>query len=162
MCDESRRKTKRETKYDKLMHAVVFARDAFRVKRTAATDEFADFMEQMIQTGDSYAAASSKSQVAALFMPEFLEMLRAQIEDIPGDASHPNRVAARESLEYFYECFPAYLQKRNAKRDKVIERNKIRNSNEFYLIQDYIFELEGKKEGELLAKLYELVDNAEI
>ncbi len=96
------------------------------------------------------------------------EIAAAQLQFL-GDILHPgNRhgderdEAASKSRDVFHREFPEFFAKLVARRDKIIARGKIRNEDEYYLIRDYIDDVEGDPESpELMENLYRLVDDFE-
>lgn len=68
--------------------------------------------------------------------------------------------ALSKSRQVFGREFPDFFAKIKSKREKIIERGRIRSEDEYYLIRDYVDELEGDVEpSDLLITLYGLVDD---
>ena len=68
--------------------------------------------------------------------------------------------ALAASREIFGHEFPDFFAELLAKRDRIIERGKIQNEDEYYLIRNFVDELEGEPDqSKLLNELYGMVDN---
>ena len=96
-----------------------------------------------------------KSEIASSqlqFLREFLHPSNRHGDD--------RDVALAASRQIFGREFPDFFAKLIAKRDRIIERGRIQNRDEYYLIRDFVDELEGEPDkSQLLNTLYEMVDN---
>ena len=118
---------------------------------------FAEFLEKnlnAIKPGAPVHEKARKSEIASgqlQFLQEVLHPANRR-DDETDDALQKSRVIfARE--------FPDFFAKLNARRDKIIERGKIRNEDEYYLIRDFLDEVEGDPDQQqLLDRLYRMVD----
>ena len=121
----------------------------------------ADWITEILETigpGGSALKQARKSEIAA-----------AQLQFL-GDILHPSNRrgntrddALNKSRDVFHREFPEFLVKLSSRRQKIIARGKIRTEDEYYLIRDYIDEVEGEPESRgLLDRLYALVDDFDV
>jgi len=153
--------SKRRTKYDRVLTVLEELVPIWRDNAHATSPLFADRLSEMLVSigpGSDVLKKARKSEIAA-----------GQLQFL-GELLHPSNRhnnekddALNKSREIFGREFPEYFAKIVASREKVIERGKIRSEDEYYLIRDYIDDLEGQPEPpELLKTLYMLVDSFSI
>ena len=150
-------KPARKTRYDRILIVLEEMIPVWRENPHKSSPAFADFLEKnldAIKPGAPVHEKARKSEIAAgqlQFLQEVLHPGNRQ-----GDESDD---AMQKSRAIFGREFPDFFAKLDAKRDKVIERGKIRNEDEYYLIRDYVDEVEGDPDqSQLLEKLYLMVD----
>lgn len=110
---------------------------------------------EAIGPGGYVLEKSRKSEIAAAQLQFLGDLLH------PGNSKNNESDEARKkSREVFQREFPEYFAKLAATREKIIARGRIRNDDEYYLIRDYIDDIEAESESsELLERLYQLADD---
>ncbi len=118
----------------------------------------ADWLAEILESigPDGYVVKKARKSEIATAQLQFLSDILH-----PGNRHGDERdEAASKSRDVFHREFPEHFAKLAARRDKIIARGKIRNEDEYYLVRNYIDDVEGDPESpELLEKLYRLVDD---
>ena len=151
-------KSSRKTNFDRIL---IVLRDMIPVwqenshRLSGGTAKFLEDILDAIKPGAPVHDKARKSEIASSqlqFLKEFLH---------PSNRHGDERDRALATSRVIFEReFPGFFAKEMMKRDKIIERGKIRNDEEYYLIRDFVDELEAEPEkSELLNRLYEMVDD---
>jgi hypothetical protein len=150
-------KPARQTNFDRVLTVLEEMIPVWRDNSHKTSPAFADFLEKNlegIKPGAPVHEKAKKSEIAAgqlQFLREILHPSNRSGNEID-DALEKSRII-------FGREFPDFFAMIHAKRDKIIERGKIRNEDEYYLIRDLVDELEGEPgRSQLLNKLYMMVD----
>jgi len=124
-------------------------------KSSAGTAKFLEENLNAIRPGAPVHEKAKKSEIASgqlQFLREFLHPSNRHGNEIDSALEKSRTIFGRE--------FPDFFAKLVAKRDKIIERGKIRNEDEYYLIRDFIDDIEGEPDqSQLLDKLCRMVDD---
>jgi hypothetical protein len=144
--------TSRQTKFDRVVIVLEEIIPIFRDNPHKISSGIADFLEKNLNNIKQTKSEKRETGSAQLqFLGELLD----------SSNRHNNEYddALEKSRAIFGREFPDFFAKIITKRNKIIERGKIRNEDEFYLIRDFVDELEGDhNHDQLLGKLYEMVD----
>lgn len=150
--------TKRRPRYDRILTVIEEIIPIWRNNAHDTSSSTADWLTEILDAigPEGYVLKKArKSEVAA-----------AQLQFL-GDLLHPSNrrgnerdEALNKSREVFHREFPEFIAKLASKREKIVARGNIRTEDEYYLIRDYIDDIEGEPESTgLLDKLYRLVDD---
>lgn len=150
--------TKRRPRYDRILTVIEEIIPIWRNNAHDTSSSTADWLTEILEAigPEGYVLKEArKSEVAA-----------AQLQFL-GDLLHPSNrrgnerdEALNKSREVFHREFPEFIAKLASKREKIVARGNIRTEDEYYLIRDYIDDIEGEPESTgLLDKLYRLVDD---
>ena len=150
--------TKRRPRYDRILTVIEEIIPIWRNNAHDTSSSTADWLTEILEAigPEGYVLKEArKSEVAA-----------AQLQFL-GDLLHPSNrrgnerdEALNKSREVFHREFPEFFAKLASKREKIVARGKIGTEDEYYLIRDYIDDIEGEPESTgLLDKLYRLVDD---
>lgn len=147
----------RKTRYDRILVVLEEMIAVWRANPHESSLAIANFLEEnlnAIKPGAPIHEKARKSEIASGQLQFLQEILH------PGDRlDDESEDAWQESRIIFGREFPDFFAKIHARRDKIIERGKIRNEDEYYLIRDYVDEVEGDPDqSQLLEKLYLMVD----
>lgn len=153
MTDEKRR-----THFDRL-YAVHEALIPFFLEcKNEDGDAHASMLESSLtqmQPGSQLLATARKSEIAASKFILFRELFSAEnrrYSDFDDTLRMARTVFERE--------YPDFFAKQRVKRDKAIDRGKLRTDSEYELVREYIYELERESSPpDMLDKLYRLVDD---
>ena len=149
---------KRRTKYDRILTVLEEIISIWRNNAHETSSATADWLTEILEAigpGGEVLKHARKSEIAA-----------AQLQFL-GEILHPSNRRGNErddalskSREVFHREFPEFFAKLASRREKIVARGKIRTEDEYYLIRDYIDDIEGEPETQvLLDKLYALVDD---
>ena len=149
---------KRRTRYDRVLTVLEEIIPIWRSnthKNSSATADWLSAILEAVGPGGYVLDKARKSEIAA-----------AQLQFL-GDLLHPSNSGDNErdealkmSRKVLHREFPEFFAKLTSKREKIIARGNIRTEDEYYLIRDFIDEIEGEPESPvLLDKLYKLVDD---
>lgn len=149
---------KRRTQYDRVLIVLEEMIPVWRNNAHKSSPKIADWLAENLANigpGSDVLKQARKSEIAAgqlQFLREFLHP-----ENRHGNEKDD---ALNKSREIFGREFPEFYAKLKATRERIIKRGKIRSEDEYYLIREYIDDIEGEPESSaLLATLYELVDD---
>lgn len=150
-------KPARKTNFDRVLAVLEEMVPVWRDNSHKSSPGFADFLENNLNNIKPGAPVHEKARQSEIASGQ-LQFLR---EILHPSNRHGNEMddALEKSRIIFGREFPEFFAKLRAKRDKIIERGKIRNEDEYYLIRDFVDELEGEPDrSQLLQKLYLMVD----
>lgn len=149
---------KRRTQYDRVLIVLEEMIPVWRDNAHKSSAKTADWLSEILTSigpGSDILKQARKSEIAA----GQLQFLRELLHPTNRHGNERDD-ALNKSREIFGREFPEFYTRLQATRERIIKRGKIRSEDEYYLIREYVDDLEGESESSaLLATLYGLVED---